>query len=158
VPAGSSPFEIYVMDADGSNPTRVTTGSGLKFFPVWSPDGTRIAFNGNLEAEPGDFEVYHVDAVDGSDPVRVTNSPGFDGRCDWLAIPRQAAPAPPAPPAPPPVPPEVPGPTVSACPTEDTPGFLHPAKLRVARAPRGGASACGFSARGAGRGGDQPDR
>lgn len=37
--------EIYVMDADGSNPTNLTNSpSASEYYPAWSPDGTRIAF------------------------------------------------------------------------------------------------------------------
>ena len=33
-------FEIYIMDADGANPTNLIRGGG----PSWSPDGSQIAF------------------------------------------------------------------------------------------------------------------
>ena len=33
-------FGIYIMDADGANPTNLTRGGG----PAWSPDGLQIAF------------------------------------------------------------------------------------------------------------------
>ena len=36
--------EVYVMDADGSNPTRLTDNPALELLPKWSPDGTKIAF------------------------------------------------------------------------------------------------------------------
>jgi len=34
--------EIYVMNADGSNASRLTDAGGIQ--PTWSPDGARIAF------------------------------------------------------------------------------------------------------------------
>lgn len=38
------PTDIYVMDADGANLTRLTDDPADEFMPVWSPDGSRIAF------------------------------------------------------------------------------------------------------------------
>jgi hypothetical protein len=37
-------LEIYVMGADGTNPTRLTRDPGWDFAPDWSPDGARIVF------------------------------------------------------------------------------------------------------------------
>lgn len=79
-------LEIYRMDADGSDVTRLTNNdTGTPFttfdaFAAWSPDGERIAFTSGRD---GDFEVYSMDAEDGSDVRRLTTMPGFDGRCDW---------------------------------------------------------------------------
>ena len=36
--------QIYVMDADGKNPIRLTDGPRQKREPDWSPDGQKIAF------------------------------------------------------------------------------------------------------------------
>jgi TolB protein len=35
---------IFVMQADGGGPSRVTTGQGFDVSPTWSPDGSRLAF------------------------------------------------------------------------------------------------------------------
>jgi TolB protein len=35
---------IFVMNADGSNPTQLTFGPGDDFGAAWSPDGSQIAF------------------------------------------------------------------------------------------------------------------
>ena len=37
-------WEIYLMDADGGRPTRLTTNDDQERFPLWSPDATKIAF------------------------------------------------------------------------------------------------------------------
>ena len=39
-------LEIYVMGSDGSNLTRLTE-EGWNDSPVWSPDGSKIAFVSN---------------------------------------------------------------------------------------------------------------
>ncbi len=43
------PTDIYVMDADGSNVTRLTADPVSEFQPVWSPDGSRIAFSRSID-------------------------------------------------------------------------------------------------------------
>ena len=62
-------FEIYVMDADGSNQTRLTNNSDVDKHPKWSPDGSRIAFESVRDGNP---EIYVMDA-DGSNQTRLTN-------------------------------------------------------------------------------------
>lgn len=68
------PTDIYVMDADGSNVTRLTTSSGSEYQPVWSPDGTRIAFTHTLETW-SPTAVYVMNA-DGTDARQVSSHDG----------------------------------------------------------------------------------
>jgi Tol biopolymer transport system component len=44
---------------------------------AWSPDGTRIAFEGWDESDPSRTGVYTARAADGGDLVRVTRNPGL---------------------------------------------------------------------------------
>lgn len=60
--------EIYVINADGSNPIRLTTDAAEDYAPAWSPDGTRIAF---VSRRDGNDEIYLMNA-DGSAQTRVT--------------------------------------------------------------------------------------
>ena len=67
-------YEVYVMDPDGSNQTRLTHTTGKRersSRPCWSPDRTRIAFTSNRDGKP---EIYVMDA-DGSNVHRLTQAP-----------------------------------------------------------------------------------
>jgi WD40 repeat protein len=64
--------EIFVMEGNGANQTNITNNPAVDGGPVWSPDGTKIAFDSNRS---GHSEIYLMNA-NGSSPVRLTN--GFD--------------------------------------------------------------------------------
>jgi Tol biopolymer transport system component len=59
------------MNPDGSDPQRLTESSGEDSWPVWSADGTKMAFASHRD---GHAEIYVMDA-DGSNQGRVTNTP-----------------------------------------------------------------------------------
>lgn len=42
-------FAVYVMNADGSNPTRLTDTSTVGRYPSWSPDGRQIVFRHGID-------------------------------------------------------------------------------------------------------------
>ncbi len=72
--------EIYVMNADGSDETRLTFNSEGDFSPEISPDGTRLAF---VSDRDGDEEIYVMDvAPEGptNRPQRLTNNFSTDLR------------------------------------------------------------------------------
>ncbi len=73
-------FEVYVMNADGSNPTRLTNNSTVDGGPSWSPDGTKIAFNSQRTGLP----LVFVMNANGSNQVNVTQSTTLDsGDPEW---------------------------------------------------------------------------
>jgi hypothetical protein len=54
--------DIYVMNADGTNPRRLTNSPEVERSPLWSPDGTKIAFVTASQSSPGDS--YALNARD----------------------------------------------------------------------------------------------
>lgn len=59
--------EIYLMNADGSNPVNLTNHPASDFDPNWSPDGRQIVFVSNRD---GSNAIYLMNA-DGSDQRRL---------------------------------------------------------------------------------------
>lgn len=75
---GSIP-ELYVMNSDGTNQTRLTNNKTSEANPKWSPDSTKIAFTFNDFTNP---EIYIINA-DGTNLLNITNNPSYDGNGDW---------------------------------------------------------------------------
>lgn len=73
-----TPITGGTLAIDGSGFVRLSlTDPSLNLVPqAWSPDGTRIAFEGWDDAQPGRTGVYTARATDGGDLVRVTTAPG----------------------------------------------------------------------------------
>jgi Tol biopolymer transport system component len=63
--------EIYVMNADGSNSTRLTVDGHADQAPDWSPDG-RIAFQSNRD---GNFQIWVMNG-DGTGVMQLTRTDG----------------------------------------------------------------------------------
>ena len=83
--SGFTEPEVFIMDANGANQTRLTTATGYDMEPVFSPDGTKIAFRSE---RTGSAEIFIMDA-NGANQQRIT----FDGvgvsnfAPSWAAVP-----------------------------------------------------------------------
>lgn len=66
--------DLWTANKDGSNPKRLTVDEGIETNPVFSPDGSRIAFNAEYD---GNVDVYVVPAIGGI-PERLTWHPYSD--------------------------------------------------------------------------------
>lgn len=73
--------DIWVADKDGQNPRRLTVNPGVELNPMFSPDGTQVAFTGNYD---GNTDVYVV-PVQGGEPRRITHHPSADVLRGWLS-------------------------------------------------------------------------
>ena len=76
-----SQLDIFVMDADGSNKRQLTDNGRANFGPYFFPDGERIIFSSNMDAESPrvpDFDLYAIN-VDGTGLERLTYAGDFDG-------------------------------------------------------------------------------
>ena len=71
---------IYLMNADGTGPTRLTNNTASDRGPKWSPDGTKIAFESNRD---GNWEIYVMNATDGSGQINLTNYADEDTNPTW---------------------------------------------------------------------------
>jgi Tol biopolymer transport system component/DNA-binding winged helix-turn-helix (wHTH) protein len=72
-------YEIYVMDADGSNVKRLTNNIADDVNAMWSPDGRKLLFDSERD---GNREIYVMDA-DGGNQIRLTRSNGVDSTAAW---------------------------------------------------------------------------
>lgn len=74
------PSEIYVIETEDSHsPKKLTSNQAVDNQPVWSPNGSRIAFVSYLD---GDAEIFVMD-VDGKNQTRLTNNESEDTDPSW---------------------------------------------------------------------------
>ncbi len=66
--------DLWIANLDGSNPRRLTIDEGVESNPVFSPDGSLIAFSAEYD---GNVDVYLL-PVTGGIPKRLTWHPGRD--------------------------------------------------------------------------------
>jgi tricorn protease len=71
--------DLWIVSRAGGEATRLTTGVGIEFAPLFSPDGTQIAFTGQYD---GNIDVFVVPASGGG-PKRLTYHPAGDFAVTW---------------------------------------------------------------------------
>jgi tricorn protease len=71
--------DLWIVGRDGGDARRLTSGVGLETDPIFSPDGSLIAFTGEYD---GNLDVYVVPAA-GGEPRRLTSHPGIDMAVGW---------------------------------------------------------------------------
>jgi Tol biopolymer transport system component len=81
------PYGVYVMNADGSDPTLLSEGGGFGQVD-WSPHGMELVFESIFEsadsdAEYGDEEVYVINADGSGQRTALTSNSAVDLEPDW---------------------------------------------------------------------------
>jgi len=76
--------DIFVVDADGSNPTNITHSKQVDWSPTWSPDGTTIMWSRSKDVYA--FANLFTMLADGSNVTRLTATDKIDEyEPDWTS-------------------------------------------------------------------------
>jgi tricorn protease len=71
--------DLWSVNRDGGDAIRLTTGVGVESDPIFSPDGTQVAFTGEYD---GNVDVFVMPAAGGT-PKRLTFHPAADRAIGW---------------------------------------------------------------------------
>jgi tricorn protease len=71
--------DLWSVSRDGGSAIRLTTGAGAETDPIFSPDGSEIAFTGEYD---GNIDVFVMPAAGGT-PRRLTYHPAADHAIGW---------------------------------------------------------------------------
>lgn len=72
-------LDLYIANADGSEPYQLTDTPAMEFFPAWSPDGTQIAY---MAGTVGQRNIFVINA-DVSDEQQLTTAGGISEDPTW---------------------------------------------------------------------------
>jgi Tol biopolymer transport system component len=74
--AYASEGDIWTTDPVTGDATAVVTGSAVESAPMFSPDGTRLAFGREVSIDGSDGMAIVVTSADGSDPIEIARGRG----------------------------------------------------------------------------------
>jgi len=74
--------EIFIADSDGSNETNITNNAAFDGWPVFSPDGSRIAFASNRSGPARTGQVWLMD-TSGGDLMQLSQGPWSHAQPAW---------------------------------------------------------------------------
>ncbi|HMI59173.1 MAG TPA: hypothetical protein VK511_14050 [Gemmatimonadaceae bacterium] len=72
-------YDVYLIDANGANPVRLTTNERQDQSAHWSPDGTQLVY---MASANGGFELFRVNS-DGTGEIQLTQTGGTVGASWW---------------------------------------------------------------------------
>src|SRR5690242_14322724 len=74
--------DVWVADANGEHPRRLTRRPGPELDPSWSPDGKKIAYRDSRRGINNNDEIYVMDS-DGRRPRNLTHGPVDEWSPSW---------------------------------------------------------------------------
>jgi len=72
-------YEVFAMNADGTDVGNLSDNPATDWYPLWSPDGAKIAFQSDRN---GAGEIFSMNP-DGSHQTDLTQNPALDGAPAW---------------------------------------------------------------------------